>query len=89
MLIQEYGIQHHISFAYKPQTNKAVEAANKNIKMILRKMVEIGQKSSLSHCGLIVHLFVPLLELPHIKVYGMEAVLPVEIEMRSLRVALE
>ena len=66
MLIQEYGIQHHISFAYKPQTNKAVEAANKNIKMILRKMVEIGQKSSLSHCGLIVHLFVPLLELPHI-----------------------
>ncbi|RVW21455.1 hypothetical protein VitviT2T_030379 [Vitis vinifera] len=57
MLIQEYGIQHHISFAYKPQTNKAVEAANKNIKMILRKMVEI--------------------------------VLPVEIKMRSLRVALK
>ncbi|RVW36256.1 Retrovirus-related Pol polyprotein from transposon 17.6 [Vitis vinifera] len=60
-LIQEYGIQHHRSSAYRPQTNGAVEAANKNIKRILRKMVETS--------GL--------------------AVLPVEIEMRSLRVALE
>eukprot|EP00261_Vitis_vinifera_P017792 XP_010647599.1 PREDICTED: uncharacterized protein LOC100853095 [Vitis vinifera] len=42
-LIQEYGIQHHRSSAYRPQTNGAVEAA----------------------------------------------VLPIEIEMRSLRVALE
>ncbi|RVW26177.1 Pol polyprotein [Vitis vinifera] len=31
-LIQEYGIQHHRSSAYRPQTNGAVEAANKNIK---------------------------------------------------------
>ncbi|RVW63637.1 Retrovirus-related Pol polyprotein from transposon 412 [Vitis vinifera] len=59
-LIQEYGIQHHRSSAYRPQTNGAVEAANKNIKRILRKMVET-----------------------------LGIVLPVEIEMRSLRVALE
>ena len=39
-LVQEYGIQHHRSFAYRPQTNGAVEAANKNIKRILRKMVK-------------------------------------------------
>ncbi|RVW73062.1 Retrovirus-related Pol polyprotein from transposon 297 [Vitis vinifera] len=67
-LIQEYGIQHHRSSAYRPQTNGAVEAANKNIKRILRKMVETSRdwsESSLSH------------------------LLPVEIEMRSLRVALE
>ncbi|RVW21449.1 Pol polyprotein [Vitis vinifera] len=42
-LIQEYGIQHHRSSAYRPQTNGAVEAANKNIKRILRKMVETSQ----------------------------------------------
>ena len=54
------------------------------------RLLEIGQRSPISHCGLIVHLFVPLLELPHFFwVYGMGVVLPVEIEMRSLRVALE
>ena len=39
-LVQEYGIQHHRSSTYRPQANGAVEAANKNIKRILRKMVE-------------------------------------------------
>ena len=39
-LIQEYGIQHHRLSTYKPRTNGAVEAMNKNIKRILRKMVE-------------------------------------------------
>nr|CAN76519.1 hypothetical protein VITISV_038489 [Vitis vinifera] len=39
-LLQRYGIQHHRSSAYRPQTNGAVEAANKNIKRILRMMVE-------------------------------------------------
>ena len=42
-LVQEYGIQHHRSSAYRPQTNEAVEAANKNIKRILRKMVETSR----------------------------------------------
>ena len=42
-LVQEYGIQHHRSYAYKPQTNGVVEAANKNIKRILRKMVETSR----------------------------------------------
>ena len=42
-LIQEYGIQHHKLSAYRPQTNGAVEAANKNIKRILRKMVETSR----------------------------------------------
>ena len=39
-LIQEYGNQHRISSTYGPQTNGTVEDANKNIKRILRKMVE-------------------------------------------------
>ena len=43
ILVQEYGIQHHRSSAYRPQTNEAVEAANKNIKRILRKMVETSR----------------------------------------------
>ena len=39
-LLQRYSIQHHRSFAYKSQTNRAIEAADKNIKMILRRMVK-------------------------------------------------
>ena len=39
-LLQRYGIQHHKSSAYKPQIDGASEAANKNIKRILRRMVE-------------------------------------------------
>ena len=65
--IQEYGIQHYRSSAYRLHTNGPVEAENKNIKRILRTMVEtsrIGQRSSLSLYGLIEHLFLPLLELP-------------------------
>ncbi|RVW66483.1 Retrovirus-related Pol polyprotein from transposon opus [Vitis vinifera] len=86
------SIRHHRSSAYRPQTNGAVEAANKNIKRILRKMVETSRdwsRSSLSHCGLIGLLFAPLQE-PHLLIgiwHGGSAT--VEIEMGSLRVALE
>ena len=42
-LMQRYGIRHHRSSAYRSQTNGAVEAANKNIKRILRRMVETSR----------------------------------------------
>ena len=42
-LLQRYGIQHHRSSEYMPQTNGAVEAVNKNIKRILRKMIETSR----------------------------------------------
>ena len=92
-LLQRYGIQHHRSFTYKPQTNGAVKATNKNIKKILRRMVKTFQDCSeklpfalwvyrTSFCTSIGVI-------PYSLVYGMEVVLPVEIEMGSLRVALE
>ena len=79
-LIQEYGIQHHRSSAYRPQTNGAVEAANKNIKRILRKMVETSRDwSEKLHFALWAYRTsfrtsngATLYSL----VYGMEAVLP-------------
>ena len=92
-LIQEYGIQNHRSSAYRPQTNGAVETANKNIKRILRKMVKTSRDWSEKlpfslwayHTYFHTSIGVTLYSL----VYGMEAMLPVEIEMGSLRVALE
>ncbi|RVW64529.1 hypothetical protein CK203_040362 [Vitis vinifera] len=42
-LLQKYGIRHHRSSTFRPQTNGAIEAANKNIKRILRKMVKTSR----------------------------------------------
>ncbi|RVX10135.1 hypothetical protein VitviT2T_003772 [Vitis vinifera] len=92
-LLQKYGIQHHRSSAYRPQTNGAVEAANKNIKRILRKMVETSQdwseKLPFALWAYRTSFRTPTEATPYSLVYGMEAVLPIETEMGSLRVALE
>ena len=93
-LLQRYGIQHHRSLAYRSQTNGAVEAANKNIKRIVRRMVETSRDwSEKLPFALWVYrnsfCFSTSATL-YFLVYGMKAVLlPVEIEMGSLRVALE
>ena len=92
-LVQEYGIQHHRSSAYRPQTNGVVEAANKNIKRILRKMVETSrdwsEKLPFALWAYRTSFRTSTESTPYSLVYGMEAMLPVEIEMGSLRVALE
>ena len=92
-LVQECGIQHHRSSAYRPQTNGAIEAANKNIKRILRKMVETSRDwlENLAFALWAYHIYFRTSTgaTPYSLVYGMEAVLPAEIEMGSLRVALE
>ena len=86
-LVQEYGIQHHRSSAYRPQ------AANKNIKRILRKMVETSrdwsEKLPFALWAYRTSFRTSTGATPYSLVYGMEAVLPVEIEMGSLRVELE
>ena len=38
-VMEEYEIQRHKSSPYRPQTNGAVEAANKNLKTIISKML--------------------------------------------------
>ena len=66
---------------------------NKNIKRILRKMVETSQnwskKLSFALWAYRTTFRTSTGATPYSLVYGMEAVLPVEIEMRSLRIALE
>ena len=42
-LLQRYGIYHHRSFVYRPQTNRAIEAVNMNIKRILWRMIETSR----------------------------------------------
>nr|CAN75752.1 hypothetical protein VITISV_030813 [Vitis vinifera] len=92
-LLQKYGIRHHRSSAYRPQTNGAVEVANKNIKRILRKMVETSrdwsEKLPFALWAYRTSFRTSTGVTPYSLVYGMETVLPVETKMGSLRVALE
>ena len=92
-LVQEYGIQCHRSSAYRPQTNGAVEAANKNINRILRKIVETSRDWSknlpFALWAYRTSFRTSTGATPYSLVYCREAVLPVEIHMGSIRVALE
>ena len=66
---------------------------NKNIKRILRKMVDTSrdwsEKLSFALWAYRRSFCSSIGATPYSLVYGMEAVLPVEIKMGSLRVALE
>ena len=92
-MLQRYGVQHHRSSAYRPENNGAVEAANKNIKKILRKMVETSrdwsEKLPFALWAYRTSFRTSTGATPYSLVYGMEAVFPIEIEMGSLRVTLE
>ena len=92
-LLQRYGIQHHISSVYRPRKNGAIEAANKNIKRILCKMIETSQdwskKLPFALWGYRTSFRTSIGGTPYSLVYGMEVVFPFEIEIGSLRVALE
>ncbi|XP_069150342.1 uncharacterized protein [Solanum lycopersicum] len=84
-ICEQFNITHRNSIAYRPQMNGAVEAANKNIMKILRKIID-------NHCGW--HVFPYSLlgyhtifrtsigATPYLLVYGTEAVIPAEIENR-------
>ena len=78
---------------YRPQINRAVEAIDKNIKRILRRMVETSrdwlEKLSFALRAYQTSFCTSIGATPYFLVYGMETVLPVEIKMGSLRVALE
>ena len=92
-LLYRYGIQHHRSSMYRPQTNGAVEATDKNIKRIQRKMIETSrdwsEKPPFALWAYRTSFRTSTGVTPYSLVYGMEAVFPIEIEMGSLRVALE
>ena len=92
-LLQRYDIQHHRLSTYRPQTNEAIEATNKNIKMILQRMIETSrdwsEKLPFALWAYWISFHTSTRVTPYFLVYGMEIVLPVEIEMDSLRVALE
>ena len=85
-LWQQFKIEHRNLVPYRPQMNGAVEAANKDIKKILVKMIDTYKDW---------HEFLPFAlctnrvsmgATPYSLFNDMEAVLPVEVEIPSLRI---
>ncbi|XP_058727667.1 uncharacterized protein LOC131599276 [Vicia villosa] len=92
-LCEEFKIEHHNSSPYRPKMNGAVEAANKNIKKIVQKMV-VTYKDWHEMLPFALHGYRTSVRTstgatPFSLVYGMEAVLPVEVEIPSMRVLME
>ena len=92
-LLEKYNVAFHNSSTYRPQTNGAVEAATKNIKHILQKMVETYRdwpdKLPFALWGYRTSIRTSTEATLYSLVYGMEAVLPIKIKVPSLRVLAE
>ena len=92
-LFREYNIKHHKSSPYRPQTNGAVEAANKTIGKILKKSAQNYRDWHLrlpyALWGYRTSIRTSTGATPYSLVYGMEAVLPIELEVQSIRVVME
>ena len=88
-----FKIKHHNSVPYRPKMNGAVEVANKNVKKIIAKATET-YKDWHEKLPFALHAYrtgvqTSTGETPYSLVYGMEAVLPIEVEIPSLRVFRE
>ncbi|XP_049344893.1 uncharacterized protein LOC125809274 [Solanum verrucosum] len=90
---ERFKIAHRNSTVYRPQMNGAVEALNKNIKKILRKIVDSHRQwhEKLPYALLGYHTMIrtSTWATSYMLVYGSEAVIPAEMEIPSLRIIQE
>ena len=86
-------MEYHKSSPYHPQENEAIEAVNKNIKKILSKMTQTyrdwSDRLPYALWGYRTTVRTSTGATPFSLVYGSEAVLPVEVEIRSLWTVIE
>ncbi|XP_070042714.1 uncharacterized protein [Nicotiana tomentosiformis] len=92
-MCETFKIKHRNSTAYRQKMNEVVEAANKNIKKILRKMVDNykkwHEKLPFALLGYCTTVRTSTGATPYLFVYGTEAVIPVKVEIPSLRIIQE
>ena len=89
-LCEQFKIQHHNSSPYRPKMNGAVETANKKIKKIIQKMT-VTYKDRHEMLPFALHGYRTTTRTstgatPYSLVYGMEAVMPIEVQIPSLRI---
>ena len=89
----QFMIKHHNSVPYRPKMNGAVEATNKNVKKIIAKAIETykdwHEKLSFALHAYRTRVRTSTGATPYSLVYGMKVVLPIEVEIPSLRVLKE
>ncbi|XP_015054922.1 uncharacterized protein LOC107001358 [Solanum pennellii] len=92
-ICEQLKITHRNSTAYRPQMNGAIEAANKNIKKKLRKMIDKnrGWHEMLPYAllGYQTTVRTSTGATPYLLVYGAEAVIPAKVEIPWLRIIQE
>ncbi|XP_038999872.1 uncharacterized protein LOC120125532 [Hibiscus syriacus] len=89
-LCVQFKIKHDNSVTYRPKMNGEVEATNKNIKRIITKATETyrdwHEKLPFALYGYRTTVRTSTGATPFSLVYGTEAVVPIEVEIPSLRV---
>jgi len=89
----KWKIKHSNSSPYRPKMNGAVEAANKNVKKIIQKMV-VTYKDWHKMLPFALHAYRTTVRTStgatlYTLVYGMEDVMSLEVEIPSLRVLVD
>ena len=88
-----FKIKHHNSVPYRPKMNGEIEVANKNVKKIITKATETykdwHEKLPFALHAYRTRVWTSTGATPYSLVYGMEAVLPIEVKIPSLRVLRE
>ena len=88
-----FKIKHHNSVSYQPKMNGMVEATNKNVKKIIAKATKT-YKDWHEKLPFALHAYrtgvrTSIRATPYSLVYGMEAVLPIEVKIPSFWVLKE
>ena len=92
-LYSKWKIDHFNSSHYKPNMNGVIEAANKNLKKIIQNMV-VTYKDWHEMLSYALHAYHTTIKTstganPYSLVYGVEAIMPLEVEISSLRVLID
>jgi hypothetical protein len=92
-LYTKWKIKHSNSSPYRPKMNGVVEAANKNIKQIIQKMV-VTYKDWHEMLPFALHAYRTTIRtstrtMPYSLVYEMEVMMPLEVEIPLLRVLMD
>ncbi|XP_070025084.1 uncharacterized protein [Nicotiana sylvestris] len=92
-MCETFKIRHKNSTAYRPQMNGVAEAANKNIKKIMRKMVDNHKQwhkiLPFALSGYRTTIRTSIGATPYMLVYSTEVVIPFEVKIPSLRIIQE
>jgi len=93
-LTTKLGLSHDSSTPYYPQANGQVEAINKVLKRMLQRMVGVHKRNWHLILYLALWAYRTLVRnvtgfMPFYLVYGLEAILPIQWEISSLKLAID